>query len=253
MAAQTDPGFVLKLTEYSETSQITWLLTRRFGVLRLLGKGLRRGTKTRVAVGLDLLELGDATFIAAREAGSLGTLTEWVQRDSFIGLRAEMLTLYAGLYAAELSIALTEPDDPHAELFDAFGALLRELSAMPAGAPPPPHANRWPALVRFQLDILQAAGFSPELDRCVDCSRAPATGSRIHFSARAGGLVCRDCEMHHPEKRGVPRVMLAEGVAKHPAAWFVLLDYYITHLANRRMNSAPVLDTLAKKPDRPAI
>ena len=101
---------MIRLTEFSETSQIVSLFTAEAGQVRLIAKGSRRGTKTRVATGLDLLELGELSYAPARRHAGLGTLAEWVQRGTFPGLRREMLRLYCGLYAAELVGALTEQD-----------------------------------------------------------------------------------------------------------------------------------------------
>ncbi len=244
MPIQKDLGFVLRLTEYSESSQIVWLLTRDAGVVRLLGKGLRRASKTRAAVGLDLLEFGELAFAAARQAGRLGTLTEWVQRESFVGLRRELSHLYAGLYAAEAIVALTEPDDPHPLLFGAFAVLLERLSQqMPTEPERRPRAAA-AALVSFQLGLLEAIGLQPELTQCVECGRAPAESAGAFFSSTAGGLLCRDCEMHHADKRSLPATLRRidpRGEAGY--AWFNVLDDYVTHVAARPIQTARVLRT----------
>jgi DNA repair protein RecO (recombination protein O) len=235
MPARNDQAIVLRLSDYSETSQIVTLFGAAEGLLRVIAKGARRSTKQRFATGMDLLEYGEIAFVPARGDSQLGTLTEWVQRDTFTGLRSDLVRLYGGLYAAELVGALTEEADPHPELFDVLLALLRAL-ANPEGPAP----TR--LMPRFQFALLRTIGYAPELTACVMCRRAIPASAPAFFSPTAGGLLCRDCEKHHPERRSVPpRVAGERPGARDPVAWFDLFDYYTTHLAGRRFKTATEL------------
>ena len=240
MPTRNDQAIVLRLSDYSESSQIVSLFTTTAGLVRLIAKGARRGTRKRFAAGLDLLEHGDVSYIPPRGDAGLGTLTEWVQRDPFSGIRRDLLRQYGGLYAAELVSKLTEEHDPHPELFAALVGLLRDLAG-DTGLP----AGRVAALVRFQSALLRAIGFAPVLRRCVDCGRPRVRGTPGYFSSTAGGLVCRDCEMHHTEKRRVSPIML-DGPAgrQRPAEWFGLLDYHLMHVAGREPRTAAQLRLL---------
>ncbi len=230
MTPRTDEALVLRLTDYSETSQIVTLFTAKSGLVRLIAKGVRRSTKKRFAVGLDLLESGEVIYLPPRGDAQLGTLTEWVQRETFTGLRRELLRLHGALYAVELVAGLTEEGDPHPELFHALADTLRNLAGdEPAG----------PCLPTFQHDLLRAIGYAPRLRECVVCKRAVIPGQPVYFSAGAGGLLCRDCEPHHIEKRRVPsRLIETTPRTGDPSAWFELLDYHLTHIAGRRFKTA---------------
>src|SRR5438477_9332566 len=118
MALLKDDAIVLRRLDYSETSQILLIFCRELGPQRLIAKGIKRSTKTRVAVGVDLLEFG--TVVLSRRStadAQLGIMTEWRQRDTFSHLRRDLLRLYAGQYAAEAISQLTEAGDPHPGLF----------------------------------------------------------------------------------------------------------------------------------------
>jgi DNA repair protein RecO (recombination protein O) len=232
MTPLRDDAIVLRLAEYSETSQIVTLFGAAHGQLRLIAKGVRRSTKTRVAAGLDLLEYGAVGFIPPHGDAQLGILTEWTQRDAFAGLRREAQRLYGALYAVETVAALTEEADPHPELFTALEHALQTLAGdTPAG----------PAIVRFQNALLQAIGYAPNLTACVNCGGDIRRGAPVFFSSTAGGLLCRDCELHFVEKRRVPPHLLAPPGAGSAEAWFELLDYHLTHVAGRRFKTAAVL------------
>lgn len=234
MAMLKDQAVVLRLTDWSETSQIVTVLTREHGQLRLVAKGVRRGTRQRFATGLDLLELGELGYLPTRGDAQLATLTDWRQRESFVGLRRELVRLYGGLYAAELVAAMTLEDDPHPELFDALVQTLGELAG---------EASPAPQVTTFQRALLEAIGYAPDLSQCVDCRRPVAgRGGPVFFSAGAGGLLCRDCEGPHVEKwrvrPGVAGTTPASGDAR---GWFELMDYHLTHLAGRRFKTAEPL------------
>ena len=65
-----------------------------------------------------------------------------------------------------------------------------------------------PQIPRFQSELLRAIGYAPNLDECVACHRPVRRGSPAYFSAAAGGLLCRDCEPAHVEKRRVPATLV---------------------------------------------
>lgn len=236
MAIRTDQAIVLRLSDYSESSQIVSLFTAGSGLARLIAKGVRRGTRQRFAAGLDLLEYGEVSYAPPRGTAGLGTLTEWAQRDPFAGLRGDLVCLYGGLYAAELVSALTEEYDAHPGLFAALLAALRELSAAKQ-----PVAT----IVRFQLELAAAIGYAPQFRECVGCGRPRARGAPAYFSSTAGGLLCRDCEMHHIEKRRVSPAMIDQGPqATNSEQWFDLLDYHFSHVAGKAFKTADRLRAL---------
>lgn len=261
MATRTDRAIVLRLVDFSETSQIASLFTAEGGLTRLIAKGVRRGTSKRFAVGLDLLEYGELSYAPARGGANLGTLTEWVQKDSFAGLRRDLLRLYAGLYAAELAIGLTEESDPHPELFESLLKLLQRLAG--TEPEPSPSANAVStaarpgdereqavaALIRFQWELLNAIGYAPNLRECVDCHK-PYTRGPAHFSASAGGLLCRDCEMRHAEKRGLSATFMDQR-ARDPREWFSLLDYHLSFTAAKPFQTAARLTALIARQGPP--
>lgn len=233
MAHLKDQAIVLRLTDYSESSQIGWFFTLTHGLVRLIAKGTRRGTKQRVAVGLDLLELGELTYVPARGDAALGTLTDWRQLDAYTGVRSQLGSLYGALYASELVVAFAEDHDPAPKLWRHLAETLHALAN---------ETNAAPQIARFQINALREFGVLPELHQCVECGHPPADRDRCYLSAVAGGLLCRDCEGNHVDKQPVPRELLEEGVLeKRPELWFDLLDYFITELHNRPLRSAGML------------
>ena len=200
MALIHDNGVTLRRLDFSETSQVMVFFTREHGKVRAIGKGIKRSTKTRFAVGIDLLEVGEMVLsVRQPRQEALATLTEWQSRQAFAGLRRSLTQLYAGQYAAELTSELTGDWDPHPALYDGLVNLLAVLCEASAVLEP---------VVGFQRLLLEQVGFLPEFDVCVACRRAPAADGDLNFSALEGGLLCRDCEPGFVEKRVVDRQIL---------------------------------------------
>lgn len=228
MSLRQDQAIVLRLSEFSETSQIATLLARQCGRVRLIAKGARRSTRTRVATGMDLLERGELTFAPATGDSQLGTLTEWKQLDPYLPLRRGSARLRFALYAAERVTHLTADDDPHPELFDDLAALLADLGTLPRGA------SLRVRVADFQWQLLAHIGMAPSLQSCIQCGRTRAEGRSAYFSARRGGLLCRNCAPNLADRRLLPASLLdAPRPDEQRGAWFELLDELITHIAER--------------------
>jgi len=254
MVKRNDEGIVLRCSDYSETSQIVTLFSRDSGLLRVIAKGARRGTRTRFAAGLDLLEHGHLTYAPPGGDAGLGTLTEWVQRDAFSGVRGSLPTLYAALFAAETVPALTEEYDPHPGIFSALLELLNRLTAVGREDPGELPHECLAALVRFQLRLLDSTGLTPQFNHCVECGRPARAKTMLYFSARAGGVLCRDCEMHHVDKRRLPPGVLADDGLRLGWPTLELLTAYLNHVAGRKFDTQEQLRTLlagGARPDRP--
>ncbi len=226
MAVQHDQAIVLRLTDYSESSQILTALGRERGQLRLIAKGARRSTRTRFVPGLDLLERIELSFVPPRGESDLGTLTEWVQRDGFQGLRRSRQRLYATLCASQAVVACTEPFDPHPAVFDELRHLLEALASTAEAS------DGLAALTHFVAALLHEIGYAPNLRGCVRCDRVRASGQAAYFSASAGGLICRRCADAPADLRRISAPMLDRPEA-FPREWFELLVMQIQRIAGR--------------------
>lgn len=249
MSAQHDPAFVVRLSDFAEHSQIATLYTRSAGLVRLIAKGVRRGTRQRFATGLDLLEQGEAGYSLSRQAGALGTLAEWVQRDLHAPLRARLATLYAASYAAEALVALSVEEDPHPTLFDALVQLLSDLDAAAGSDAALARARTLPLLTRFVETLAGEAGFAPNLESCVDCGRIRPAERPAFFTARGGGLVCRACADRFPDRRKFPAGAFAAEVADDQR--WRLLDHHLSQLCGHPFRTTEALTrALEPRPDR---
>ncbi len=269
MALISDRAIVLRRLDYSETSQILALFTREHGQVRVIAKGIKRGTRSRFAVGIDLLELGHVVWSArADRAQNLAILTEWKQVNAFVGLRERLERLHAAQYAAEVTAELTVDHDAHPKLFDDLHFFLEQLSVVScqSSVGSPQSSESLVGLCEFQRSLLIEIGLMPQCENCVGCRSAitPNVAEGVCLTSHEGGLLCRDCEAGYVEKRllspGAIRVLSGGSVDQRSAISdqrsalstqspvlspqssvldslagevFTLLNYHISHLMHK--------------------
>ena len=170
---------MLKTIDFGETDRILTLLTRHFGKVSVVAKGIRKPT-SRLAGHAE--PLTHATYQLAR-GRNLDVLTGAESRSLFRALREDLQGIAAGWYIAELADRFALEKSPSAPLFDLVESALRHL----AGGYAPALVCRW-----FDLHLLDRTGFRPELGRCVQCSTA-APETTNAWIVDAGGLVCATC------------------------------------------------------------
>ncbi len=222
MSSISDEAIVLSRIDYSETSQVLVCFTRNHGKVRVIGKGLKKSTKTRFAAGIDLLDIGHLT-ISARHARTeqLSTIIEWKQTKSLGGLRDSLQRLYAAQYIADITSRLTEDWDPHETLFLALVNALKATSTAD---------QVLLSVVEYQRQLLQEIGSYPRFDCCMLCQRRDHLS---HFSSFEGGMICQHCQTQQVEKkRLLPATLSAlqhRASADNYAGAFKTLNYHISH------------------------
>ncbi len=191
-------AITIRLTDFSETSQIAWFYTREFGRLSALAKGSKR-QRNNFDGRLDLLCHNEIVF-ARKSRTTLHILTECKLLDRFRGLREGVDRLYAALYAAELVSEMTPAEESQPPVFDALLDALRALSGGEAVAA---------ALLLFEARLLSLAGYAPMVAACVACGTDGLPKATVAYSAARCGVLCPACRVKDPKSVGVPRNALA--------------------------------------------
>jgi DNA repair protein RecO (recombination protein O) len=177
-------AIVIRLVEFSESSYVATLFTEDFGKVTGLAKGARR-PKSAFENALDVLAVSRVVFLR-KSSDALDLLTEAKLERRFRAAARDLNRLYAGYYVAELLNALTDPHDPHPQL---FRNSLRTLEALDDSA------DVAQALLWFELAVLRELGQLPALDACVECGCPVPAEGRVAFGQRAGGLLCARCKV----------------------------------------------------------
>ena len=152
-----EPAFVLHRYDWSESSLILEVFTRRQGRTALVAKGAKRPSSNFRPVLLPLQPL-HLNYSADGEIGTLKS-AEWAGGHVMPVGEA----LLSGYYLNELLMRLLARDDPHPTLFDAYALTVASLTAPEEGTG---SQGDWiQAVLRaFELVLLRQIGVLPALD-----------------------------------------------------------------------------------------
>lgn len=174
-------AIVLRSMELGEADRVLTVLTPRLGKLRVIAKGVRR---PRSRIGGGLQPFSDVQLVLA-VGRTFDVVTSTSLEDPHLGLRNDLHSTAAAWYVVELADRFCEGA---ADSHEAFRLLAQALSALDAG----PVIARDVVARWFELALLDAMGFRPELARCLECGAAIEPGGNAYAPA-AGGVLCGEC------------------------------------------------------------
>ncbi|MEZ0578991.1 DNA repair protein RecO [Nocardioides sp. MH1] len=186
-----DEAIVLRTRKLGEADRIITLLTRQHGLVRAVGKGVRR-TTSRFGSRLEPFTHVDLQLAVGR---NLDTITQAETKGAYgaaIGADYERYT--AGTAMLETAERLVvEEREPAVQQ---FVLLLGALHAMASGDRRPVHV-----LDSYLLRSLAVAGYAPACVDCAHCGRAPSPGAdgtlgaHRWFNPAMGGVLCATCRI----------------------------------------------------------
>jgi DNA repair protein RecO (recombination protein O) len=234
------PAVVLKRMDLGEADRIVTLYTRDHGKLRAVAKGVRKST-SRSAGHLELFTLADLLLAVGRE---LDVVSQAETIRAFRKVRENVVLTTHAYYLAELADVLTEDRMDNRAVFD---ALVEGFSALGG------HTDAALVVIAFQLRLLHALGYRPELRECVTC-RAIIQPGPNRFTAAGGGVVCPACSPREPSATlvSVPALKLLRHLQHTPAPSLVvpgavareaesILREYTEQLVERRLRSPALI------------
>ena len=163
-----------------EADRIITLLTRRYGPVRAVAKGVRR-TSSRFGARLEPFGHVDVQFYRGR------TLDVITQVETVDGFGSRLVGDY-GRYTTGCAVLETAERLARAEGEPALRLYLLVVGALRAladGERPAPLV-----LDAFLLRAMAAAGWAPALTECARCGQP---GPHRAFSVPAGGTICPGC------------------------------------------------------------
>ena len=225
-------GFILHAKDWSETSLLLDVLTPSYGRVFMAAKGARRPSSQYRGLLTAFAPLR-LTWSGTNEVKNL-------IRADWMGTMAPLTgeALLSGFYVNELVLKLTEREECHPGLFEAYVKVIHDLAL---------GERVQPALRRFERTLLTVAGWAPAKEGPADAKR---------WVVREGLLAAL------PEgatvEKGVPVYSLAEAdavVSDGPipasamrAARDILRELIQFHLDGRVIHSRRILAELNKLP-----
>lgn len=154
MLVEAQPAYVLHARPWRETSVIVEMLTRDFGRVGVVARGLTTPKRHPLRAALQPLQLLRVDYLPR---GELARLVQAEALDLAPALTGDRLM--AAFYVNELMLRLTPRNDAAQPLFELYGRVRGELAG--AGSLP------W-LLRRFERDLLEALGVGLPWDVTAD-------------------------------------------------------------------------------------
>ena len=247
-------AIVLRTMDLGEADRVLTVLTPRLGKLRVIAKGVRR---PRSRIGGGLQPFSDVQLVLA-VGRTFDVVTSSSLEDPHLGLRNDLHSTAAAWYVVELVDRFCEGA---ADSHEAFRLLAQALSALDAGdAVSREVVARW-----FELALLDAMGFRPELTRCLDCGAQLEPDGNV-YSPVGGGVACPSCAgssmnarpleadalkiLRHLQRSplvGVLRLRLAAGLHREVER---LLHETVSAVIERELRSRGFLEEVAAREAR---
>lgn len=168
-------GIVIRAMDYGETNKIITLCTQTHGKVGVMVRGAKK-LKSRHGSLTQPFTYGIFSFF--RGGSGLGTLNDGEIYESNHKLREDLVLAAHGAYACELIDRALQDEDTGSFWFEQLQAFL---TGMREGKDPE-------VMIRlFEMKMLQASGYGPQLDICASSQR-PIEGDAL-ISPRLGGVL----------------------------------------------------------------
>jgi DNA repair protein RecO (recombination protein O) len=170
-AVHLQSAFILRHKKYRETSIIIDVLTRDFGIVSIIARGVRKKKSKMAGVLLAFTSLKISYF----GKNNLKVLTS-AELDLPI-IKLNGLSLYCGFYINELIAYFLYEHDPHPEVFVEYVKCLVQLN----------EAKDIEQVLRFfELNLMENIGYGIELNRDVYNNTVVKASENYLFNAELG-------------------------------------------------------------------
>lgn len=236
-------GIVLKHNDYGEADRMLTVYTRQKGKVRALARGVRK-VRSRMGGHLEPFTLVSLLLATGRH---WYVVSQAEAKDTYTSLSEDLEIVGYASYVVEILDRFTFEEEENSALFRLLATTLDRLNK----GDDPLLAVRY-----YEVRLLDLLGFRPELNRCI-VSKEEIQPEDQYFSAALGGVVSPN---HGRDRSGVvPISMRALKYLRHfqrssykeatkakinpetHQELEVLMQYYITYLLERGLNTPSFL------------
>ncbi|NET08108.1 MAG: DNA repair protein RecO [Symploca sp. SIO2B6] len=184
-------GINLKSLPLGEADRLVTILTREFGLIRVVAPGARK-QRSKLGGSSDLFVVNQLMLAKGK---SLDKITQAQTLESYRGFRKDLSKLAASQYLAEVVLCLGLSEQPQEELYELLNEHLRRLEGLPQSAGDMEGRTLVLAYVSHGIfHLLAVAGIAPQVQSCclTQHSLKPNFADpdwRVGFSVEAGGTV----------------------------------------------------------------
>jgi DNA repair protein RecO (recombination protein O) len=243
---------VLHHSDWGEADRLLTLFTRELGRVRAVAKGVRKA-RSRKAGHLEPFTRSSLQLARGRD---LFIITQAEAIETYSKLKDDLVSLGYASYIVELLTRFTYEEGENRTL---YRLLVNSLNRLNRGDDPVI------VIHYYEIRLLDLVGFRPQLLTCAQCEKEIQPEDQF-FSAIQGGVLCPQCGTHSPERR--PIRMQALKYLRHfqrssyqdvlrahfdpatNAELDLLMQYYLTHILERGLNSPSFIHRMKQEQSR---
>ena len=177
------PAIVIRRARLKDADRVITFFTHELGKVAAVAKGVRKSS-SKLAGHLEIL---NHTVITLARSKGMPTITGSQTINPYLGIRESLERTAYALYFAELVYLFTPEEQANTQIFDLLTESLADADK----------TDNLELLCRhFEVNLLQALGYQPQLHICTNCS-ADLQAVTNHFSLSLGGTLCPQCAMNN--------------------------------------------------------
>ncbi len=170
--------------DLSENDKIIVMYSKEKGLIKAVAKGCK---KVNSKLGATMQSLV-ANKIVVNKGKSLDIISQVESVDSFKEIKKDFDKLSFSMYCAEIVSNYGVEEDSNSEniyklLYDALNKISHTENVV----------ELLLAVIRFQLKIMNIAGFQICLNVCSNCGDNVSEENEFKFSVSSGGVLCKNC------------------------------------------------------------
>jgi DNA repair protein RecO (recombination protein O) len=248
---------VLRHIDWGEADRLLWLYTLEMGKLRAVARGVRK-LRSRKAGHLEPFTRVQLLLAQGRD---LPLITQVDTLDAYLPLREGLVGVTYASYIVELLDRFTAESVPSEEeenrsLYRLLVDTLKRIS----------QGENLDLVIRYyEIRLLDMVGFRPQLFYCTNCA-AEIQAQDQYFSAQLGGVLCPRCGplfeaqagsvqpismaalkyLRHFQRSNYSEAARARLSPEVNRELELVIQYYITYLLERGLNTPPFLRRVRK-------
>jgi len=245
-------GIILRSWDYSEADRVLSVLTKNYGKIAVVAKGVRKPTSKKSGS----LQLLNHVALSLAKGKAWDVITEVESLSTFDKIGASLEKIGLGYLVAEVTDKFLQEGQGNYRVFRLVLMTLGRLDQRKM-------KETDLAMNFFKLKFLSEVGFQPRLVTCVSCGAPTASYPRVLFSAAEGGAICPRCRSHGSlDGREVTKVVLKTLVGLRNKPWQdarrlrsdaaaiqeagEILDYYVAWILDRRVRSKEFIEQIGQ-------
>ncbi|MBN1304840.1 MAG: DNA repair protein RecO [Anaerolineales bacterium] len=241
---------VLRHRDWQEADRLLVLYTRELGKVRAVVKGARKVTSRKAG---HLEPFTRVRLQLARGRSDLLIVSQADTVDAYLSLREDLEQTGSAAYVVELLDRFTyEEEGSHPSI---FRLLTDTLARLDKGLEP------WLVLRYYEMRLLDHLGFRPQLFACANCEKEIKAVDQF-FAPDTGGVLCPNCGtglsrlrnvsvevlkyLRHFQRSSFRDAQQAQPVPSVKKEVEDLMQYYLTYLLERSLNSPEFIKRIRK-------